>query len=221
MATIVLNLKVYAESAADKAFQLAKAAKTASESSTHEIVVCPSLIDLGGVAGLTEQSAKFGVFSQHVDANAPGAFTGSVPIQLLTEWGVKGSLLNHSERRVTEEKIAAAIAEAQKRGFKIIVCARDAEEGALLAMLGPWAVAVEPPELIGSGISVSSAKPEVVSESVRMIKAVAPQVKVFVGAGVSNAADFKKSLELGAEGVLLASAFVKATDPVAWLKEFG
>jgi len=40
---------------------------------------------------------------------------------------------------------------------------------------------------------------------------------VLCGAGVSNASDVKKAVELGAKGVLLASAYVKAKDPKALL----
>jgi thiazole synthase ThiGH ThiG subunit len=41
-----------------------------------------------------------------------------------------------------------------------------------------------------------------------------------VGAGVSTPGDVKKSFELGAEGVLLASAFVKAPDPKKFAEDF-
>ena len=93
------------------------------------------------------------------------------------------------------------------------------DEARSLAAFRPTAIAVEPPELIGSGVSVSTARPEVVEESVKVIKAVSPQTLALVGAGVSNATDLKKAMELGAEGVLLASAYVKAKDPETWLRE--
>jgi triosephosphate isomerase len=99
------------------------------------------------------------------------------------------------------------------------VCAKDVPEAVKLAQYNPTAIAVEPPELIGSGISVSSARPEIVSESVAAIKKVSPGTLALVGAGVSNANDVATSLKLGAEGVLLASAFVKAKDPEAWLRD--
>ncbi|MFH0972244.1 MAG: triose-phosphate isomerase, partial [Candidatus Micrarchaeota archaeon] len=97
--------------------------------------------------------------------------------------------------------------------------ADDLHEAVAIAKLHPPCIAVEPPELIGSGISVSSANPGIVTDSVREIKKIDPKIIVLVGAGVSNAADVRKSIELGAEGVLLASAFVKSKDPEELLEE--
>jgi triosephosphate isomerase len=74
-------------------------------------------------------------------------------------------------------------------------------------------VAIEPPELIGSGIPVSKAQPEIVKDSVSAVKKINPEVKVLCGAGISTGADVKAALGLGTEGVLLASGVVKAADP--------
>ena len=60
-------------------------------------------------------------------------------------------------------------------------------------------------------------KPEVVSDSVREVKEAMPDVKVLCGAGVKNGKDVKMAIELGAEGVLLASGVVKAEDQRAVL----
>jgi triosephosphate isomerase len=73
-------------------------------------------------------------------------------------------------------------------------------------------VAVEPPELIGGDFSVSRAQPELVKGTVDAVKAVSPEVKVLCGAGVKSGEDVRKALELGSEGVLLASGVVKAKD---------
>jgi triosephosphate isomerase len=73
-------------------------------------------------------------------------------------------------------------------------------------------IAVEPPELIGSGVSVSKAKPEVVSGSVDAIKRVNLKVEVLCGAGITTGDDIIKAIELGTKGVLLASGIVLAKD---------
>ena len=54
------------------------------------------------------------------------------------------------------------------------------------AAMEPDYVAVEPPELIGSGIPVSKANPEVVSKSVDAVKRIAPNVGVLCGAGMTH-----------------------------------
>lgn len=85
--------------------------------------------------------------------------------------------------------------------------------------MGPNYVAIEPPELIGSGIPVSKSEPEIVENSVKAAKNVNPDVKVLCGAGIGKHEDYVTAMDLGAEGVLLASGVVKAKDPKAALEE--
>jgi len=139
-------------------------------------------------------------------------------VEAIKEAGCKGSLVNHSEHRVPEEQIAKTSARLKEAGLESMLCTKDADESARLAKYEPTYIAVEPPELIGSGISVSTAKPEVVKGAVAAVAKV-NKTPVLCGAGVSNASDVKKAVELGAKGVLLASAYVKAKDPKQLLLE--
>ena len=97
--------------------------------------------------------------------------------------------------------------------------AADVEEAKALAALNPTYIAVEPPELIGGDISVTTADPAIVSDTVAAVKAVNPKVRALCGAGVKNGRDVAKALELGAEGVLLASGVTKANDVHAVLAD--
>ena len=81
-----------------------------------------------------------------------------------------------------------------------------------IAFLEPDMIAMEPPELIGGDISVSTARPEAIVETIEAVKSV-KSVPVLVGAGIKNGQDVKKAIELGAKGVLVASGIVKAKDP--------
>ncbi len=91
---------------------------------------------------------------------------------------------------------------------------------AAAAALKPDMIAVEPPELIGTGIPVSKAKPEVVTGTVEVVKRVNPKVVILCGAGITKGEDVAAALELGTEGVLVASGIVKAKDPHKALLEF-
>jgi len=82
----------------------------------------------------------------------------------------------------------------------------------------PDMIAIEPPELIGTGISVSKARPELITKSLKQIRKVNESVRVLCGAGVTTAEDVSKALDLGSEGVLVASAVVKSKDPGAVLQ---
>ena len=102
--------------------------------------------------------------------------------------------------------------------LRSIVCADTAEASVDIAKTMPDMVAIEPPELIGTGISVSKARPELVTESLRQIRKVNRSVRVLCGAGVATAEDVSRALELGSEGVLVASGVVKSKDPRAVLE---
>ncbi|MFH0884539.1 MAG: triose-phosphate isomerase [Candidatus Micrarchaeota archaeon] len=211
---IVLNLKTYPESI-QKALFFTDIAKEVVDETGLRIVVCPPTVFLH------ESAERFSdVFAQHADAEPAGAYTGSINAEMLKVAKVRGSLINHSEKRVSDQaRIKATIDRLHEQGLESLVCAATTKEAATIASFSPTYVAVEPPELIGSGISVSKAKPEIVVNSVKAVKEVNNSVRVLCGAGVSNREDTKKALELGAQGVLLASAFVKATDPKAFLND--
>jgi triosephosphate isomerase len=93
-----------------------------------------------------------------------------------------------------------------------VVCTNNAAVSRAAAAIHPTFVAVEPPELIGGDVSVTTADPGVVSRSVDLVKAVAGEVRVLCGAGVKTGADVRKALELGTDGVLLASGVALAED---------
>src|SRR3989338_4665609 len=209
---IVLNLKAYMESTGDAALRLCEIASEVSLVSGVRIIVAPQAVDLRACARVCE------VFAQHSDAMDAGAFTGSITPNALKDANALGSLLNHSEKRMPHETIGKTVAALREAGLQSIVCSKDDEESAQVAAFAPDFIAVEPPELIGSGISVSNAKSQVVIKSVEAVQRVA-KVPVLCGAGISNAEDVKKAIGLGANGVLLASAYVKSEDPKKLLAE--
>ena len=101
-----------------------------------------------------------------------------------------------------------------------VVCTNNTSVSAAAAALKPDMIAVEPPELIGTGIPVSKAKPEVVTSTVEAVKKINPDVTVLCGAGITNGDDVAAALKLGTEGVLVASGIVKAKDPRKVMEEF-
>ena len=195
--------------------EIAKACKEVSEGSGIEIAVAPQLPDIYRVASEVE----IPVFSQHLDGIGAGSFTGHVFGKAIKEAGAIGTLINHSERRLTLSEIEASLKAAKEFGLKTVICTNNVPTTAAAAALGPDYVAIEPPELIGSGIPVSKADPEVVSGSAEAVAKIDPAVKVLCGAGISKGEDLRAALDLGSQGVLLASGIVKAADPKAALEE--
>jgi triosephosphate isomerase len=216
---LAVNYKAYYPHSFGKhALEIAKAAKRVSEEYDVEVIVAPPFTELSRVLSLVEGS-QVKVFAQHADPLEPGAITGFIPLEGLKEAGVQGVIINHSEHRLKLADINYLIKKARTIGLQTLACADVPETGAAIAVLGPDMVAVEPPELIGTGVSVSRAKPEVITKSVEFIRRVNSDVKILTGAGISTGEDVYMAIKLGTEGVLVASAIVKAKDPYIVMKE--
>jgi triosephosphate isomerase len=211
---IAINFKSYVEATGERALKIAKAAEKVYKETGITIVVAPQLVDLYRIA----QEVEIPVFAQHIDPIKPGSHTGHVLPEAVKEAGAVGTLLNHSENRMILADLEAAIRRAEEVGLTTIVCSNNPAVSAAVAALNPDYVAVEPPELIGTGIPVSKAKPEVITNTVELVRRVNPEVKVLTGAGISTGEDVKKALELGTVGVLLASGVTKAKDPEKAIK---
>ena len=209
---LITNFKTYQSSTGIKALELAKLHEEIAKKYGINFAVCPQAVDIWMIAS----EINIPVLAHHFDAVTHGAFTGHILPEALKMAGADGSLLNHAERKIPFEQIAAAIARAREVGFFTVVCAKDIEEGKKIAKLKPDAVAIEPPELIGGDISISTASPDIIKNAVREI----PDVPIIVGAGVKTGEDIKIALKLGAKGVLVASGVTKAADPRKVLEDF-
>ncbi len=109
--------------------------------------------------------------------------------------------------------IEEVIALTKENDVLSCLCTNNINTSKMAATLGPDYLAVEPPELIGTGIPVSQAQPEVVEDTVKEVKKINKDIKLLCGAGISTGDDMAAALELGAEGVLLASGIIKAESP--------
>jgi len=213
---LIINLKSYIETIGKRGLDLLEAAEKVAEEYGIDIVIAPQFTD---IYLLSKNAKKVKIFAQHIDPIEPGAYTGYILPEAVKEAGAVGTLINHSEKPMRIMDIEKAINIAKRLGLITVVCANDNIVGAAVAKFNPDYIAVEPPELIGTGISVSTARPEIIINSVKMIKESNPNIKVLVGAGISNREDVKKALELGAEGVLLSSAVTKANNFYKKIKE--
>jgi triosephosphate isomerase (TIM) len=213
---VIVNFKTYLESTGRRAVELAKQAEKAAKETGANIVVAPQLVDLSKVA----EAVEIPVFAQHIDPIKPGSSTGHVLVEAIKEAGAVGTLINHSERQLRLIDIDVIIALAKEKGLVSCVCANNPSVSAAVAAMHPDITSVEPPELIGSGISVSKSKPEIVTGTVKLVQKVDPKMTILCGAGISTAEDVSIALKLGTRGVLVASGIVKAKDPYSVLRAF-
>ena len=197
------------------AVRLAQAADRLSRELDVSVIFDPQAVDIPAVARATERLL---VFAQHMDPVAVGRGVGSVLPEAIREAGAVGTLLNHSERRMTLGDINRAIVRAREVGLATLVCADSPEEAAAVAQLGPDIVLAEPPELIATSRSAATEMRGFVERSVELVRRIDPGIIVMCGAGVQTPDDVEKMIELGVGGTGSSSGVLKAADPVALMR---
>ncbi len=212
---LVINCKNYMEVAGERITEFVKVAEKVSERYGVEIAVAPPQHLIGAVAG----SSSIPILAQHVDDVGVGSTTGFVVPEMLRKSGVRGSLINHSEHRIPSAVVERLVQKMRGLGMISIVCVRDEEEAGRYAGFDPDYIAIEPPELIGSGRAISKERPDLITGAGKAI-GTSGQTELLCGAGIISGADVARAVELGAKGVLVASGIVKAADWDGVISEF-
>jgi triosephosphate isomerase len=215
---IVVNAKAYLEATGPAGcLRLARACGRVAEATGAAIALAPRLAELASLA--RHRGIDVPLYGQHCDGREPGAATGWITAEALAAAGAAGSIVNHAEHKLPHDDVQRIVSRLAAAGLASLVCADSLAEARALAAFRPTMLAIEPPELIGGDVSVTSADPAIVSDAVKAVRKTAPKTLVLCGAGVKTGADVAAALRLGAHGVLLASGVVKAKDPLAALKD--
>ena len=148
---IVINFKTY--KTGKKALVLAKKLSKVSK----KVIFAVPAPDIYSIA----HKVKNPIFTEHVDYFEPNRHTGAILPEDIKSNGAKGSLINHSERKLTLKEIKLTINRCKKLNLKTIVCASNLKEAKKIDKFKPDFIAYEPPELIAGNISVSKAKPDI------------------------------------------------------------
>lgn len=204
----VINFKTYERGTANKAKELAKIIKEVRKEKGEKIIAAVQPTDI------LEVSKIIPTFSQHMDPINFGSNTGHILPEAVKQSGAIGTLLNHSERRIPLEEVEFLIKRCQSMGLKTIVCCKNPEECEKISKLKPDWIAIEPPELIGTGRSVSQENPEIIRKSKKV-----SEVPLLCGAGITKREDVERARGLDARGILVASAVVKSKEPKKVLKQ--
>jgi len=210
---IIVNFKAYSEVEANGALALAKICEAVTDETGITITVCPPAVDLS----LISRSVSIPVLSQNADPYAPGSATGWTTPSMIKGCGAAGTLINHSEHKTPWKRIGECVELSKGVDLMTVVCAENVQSAVQVAEFRPDYVAVEPPELIGGNVSVTTANPAIIEKTVEAVKKVNGSISVLCGAGVKTGEDVKAAIDLGTSGVLLASGVVKAKDPKAAL----
>lgn len=208
---LLINFKTYEEGTGDRGLKMAKIIEKVALQTGANIAIAVQIAEIQRISS----EVAIPVYSQHMDGIHFGANTGWVLPETIKNAGAAGVVLNHAEHGMEPQKLREAMDRAKELRLKTVVCANTPDFAKAVAKFSPDYVAVEPPELIGGTISVSTAKPEVITNSLKMIG----KIPLLVGAGVKTREDVKKGMQLGASGVFVASAVMKALNPEKIVKE--
>ena len=211
----IINCKNYEEIAGEKIIKLAKIAEKISKKYKIKIAIAPPhhLIPL---------ITKFGiiVLAQHLDDKKVGSTTGFMIPEIIKKSKIDGSIINHSEHRITESEIKNLVKRLKKLKLKTIVCVKNVSEAKKYAKINPTFIAIEPPELIGTGRAISTEKPQLITNSINAVQSAKNSTKLLCGAGIVSAEDVSRAVELGSKGILVASGIIKAKNWERILSDF-
>ena len=211
----IINCKNYEEIAGEKIIKLSKIAEKISKKYKIKIAIAPPhhLIPL---------ITKFGiiVLAQHLDDKKIGSTTGFMIPEIIKKSKIDGSIINHSEHRITESEIKNLVKRLKKLKLKTIVCVKNVSEAKKYAKINPTFIAIEPPELIGTGRAISTEKPQLITNSINAVQSAKNSTKLLCGAGIVSAEDVSRAVELGSNGILVASGVIKAKNWERILSDF-
>ncbi|HUT06079.1 MAG TPA: triose-phosphate isomerase [Nitrosopumilaceae archaeon] len=211
----IINCKNYEEIAGDNIIKFVKIVEQVSKKYKIKIAVAPPQHLIGLVS-----KSSIPILAQHVDVSKVGSTTGFIVPELLKKSGVHGSLINHSEHRISSKEITYLVSKLREQNMISILCVKDVAEAKKYAKLNPDYIAIEPPELIGSGKAVSKEKPDLIIKAVNAVKSAKNNTRLLCGAGIVSGKDVSKASELGSQGILVASGIIKAKNWTKIISEF-
>jgi len=211
----IINCKNYEEISGDRIVRFVKTAERVSKKYRVKIAIAPPQHLVGLVAG-----SKVPILAQHVDDSKMGSTTGFVVPELLKKSRISGSLINHSEHRIDSRSIRNLVERLRDLKMTSVLCVKDVSEVRRYVRLDPDYIAIEPPELIGSGKAVSKERPGLIVMAADAVKGAKNRTKLLCGAGIVSGEDVARAAELGSAGILVASGIVRARNWDRTMSEF-
>lgn len=211
---LILNFKTYPEASGKNAVDLARIVNKLAVKTKLKLIVCPQAADIYRVR---EHFPHLSIWAQHIDNIAPGRNTGWTSPATVTMAGANGTLINHSEHKVSSETIQQTITICKQYHLSSCVAVPDIQSVSKIGEMSPDFLAYEPEELISGDKSLIDVDADLAQLFVTKNAKIGS--KLVLGAGVKDANSVVQAFKLGYAGVLLASGFVKATDPEKFLQE--
>lgn len=197
----------------DDILELAQAADRASEKYGVDIIFTCPVVDIRRVKQATRH---IHVFAPHMDPIPVGRGLADILPESLVAAGAEGVMLNHVEKPLSFDVLAATIQRAEEVGLTTIVCADSMADASKIATLHPDIIVAEPSELIGTGVSVG---PEYVEAATKCVKDIDSSILVLTAAGIAGGEDVYNTIIAGADATGSSSGVAKAADRPAMVDE--
>ena len=180
-----------------------------------QMIITPQYVDIPILAREMENVL---VFAQHMDSLEVGRGVGSVLPEALKAAGAVGVMLNHAEKRLSNDELERTIKRADQIGLATMVCADTLEDAAVVAQMEPNIIIAESPDLIGVGRRDEKDRLAIhrINEAVWEIN---PDIRVLHGAGIRCGRDVYDIIANGAQGAGSTSGIILSSDPFGMVEE--
>lgn len=198
----------------DKVLEYALAADAAAEKYDIDVLFITPAVEIRRVA---EHTKHLIVLAPYMDTLRPGRGMADILPEALKAAGAQGVVINHCEKPMSLPQMKATIGRARELDFLVFACADTLDEAKAIAQLHPDIINPEPSQIIGGGNGVSPMA--YVKDSIRVIKAIDPDIMVEQAAGITNGQQVYDFIMAGSEAAGAASGIMNAADPIAMIDE--
>ncbi|NIP62923.1 MAG: triose-phosphate isomerase [Nitrosopumilaceae archaeon] len=201
----VINCKNYEEISGVKLLKLIKTVEKISRKYKIKIAVSPPQ----SMLSFASEKTSIPILAQHLDNAKVGSTTGYMIPEIVKGSKVDGSIINHSEHRLSKTDIQDLIKRMRDLKLISVLCVKNVAEVKKYVNLKPDYIAIEPPQLIGTGKAISKERPSLISNAAKIVQKT-KRTKLLCGAGIVSGADVEKAIQLGSKGILVASGIIKS-----------
>ena len=198
----------------DKVLEYALAADAPAEKYDIDVLFITPAVEIRRVA---EHTKHLIVLAPYMDTLRPGRGMADILPEALKAAGAQGVVINHCEKPMSLPQMKATIDRARELDFLVFACADTLDEAKAIAQLHPDIINPEPSQIIGGGNGVSPMA--YVKDSIRVIKAIDPDIMVEQAAGITNGQQVYDFIMAGSEAAGAASGIMNAADPIAMIDE--
>lgn len=197
--------------------ELAALARSAGKAGLEHGVRVVLTVPTALIAPIRDLDTGVLVFAQGMDLDPMGPTLGRVTAESLVDAGAAGVMLNHDSNPLGAHDLELAVERARLTGLQTVLCAGSPDEALRLARLGPSAVLVEPPALIGT--ATGRERPWIAATN-QAVRQACPGVLLMHAGGVASASTARSIMTQGSDGTGSTSGVLTATDPLLAAQDF-